>query len=318
MNTKDLLSIIIPVYNSERFIKETLTSLERQTCRNFNVVIVNDGSTDSSESIIFDYIAKSTLKIEYFYQDNQGVSVARNKGIQKSSSRYLMFCDSDDLYHEKMVETMLLNFERYEVDIVGCGVSHSLFADRNQRESIICTLSDLQNDFLFNNRDYQFCLFCYKKEIIDKYNILFSSDLLFGEDDEFTWRYLCHAKSVYRTSLALYYYRDNPSSVTKKITAKRMQVIDSMIRVSNYYAFYEDNYSYKLKKYGVSRAKLAIAREFAFYDKKDLYRELIDSSNYKCSLFPLLAFPSLKIKLAGFIFIISKSIFFKLFRSRLF
>lgn len=90
-----LLSIIIPAYNSERFLPATLSMLVQQGLDGCEVIIINDGSTDATESICCDFSSRYS-EIRFISQENQGVSVARNRGIEESHGRYLYFFDSDD------------------------------------------------------------------------------------------------------------------------------------------------------------------------------------------------------------------------------
>jgi len=97
MMSKPLISVVIPCYNAEKYIKETIESVLTQRFEEFELIIMNDGSTDLSEKIIQAFDDK---RIRYFYQKNAGVSTARNEGIKKSLGKYIAFLDADDLYLE--------------------------------------------------------------------------------------------------------------------------------------------------------------------------------------------------------------------------
>ena len=96
MNKEYKLSVIIPVYNVEEYLVETLDSVVNQTMDNYEIILVNDGSTDNSQSIIDDY-AKRYENIVSIYQENSGPGKARNKGIDVSRGEYIIFVDSDDI-----------------------------------------------------------------------------------------------------------------------------------------------------------------------------------------------------------------------------
>lgn len=107
MNINDLVSVILPVYNSEKYLRETIDSILQQSYKELEIIIVNDNSTDSSEEIIFEYQKKST-KIKYIKQiKNQGVAVARNTAIEKSTGRFLAFIDSDDIWYSEKLEKQI-------------------------------------------------------------------------------------------------------------------------------------------------------------------------------------------------------------------
>lgn len=114
------LSIILPVYNVEKYLPDCLTSILNQTYDDFELIIIDDGSTDQSLSICKAYELKDT-RIRVYSQCNAGLSAARNKGIDCSQGTYLAFVDSDDTIDSEMYETMMSALEESEVDIVVCG-----------------------------------------------------------------------------------------------------------------------------------------------------------------------------------------------------
>ena len=113
------ISIIIPVYNAEKFLKRCLESVINQTYKNFEVICVDDGSKDNSSKII-EKIAKKDNRIILIKQKNQGVSIARNNAIEKSTGEYIMFLDSDDYMDKNMCEIMIKAINEYRVDVVRC------------------------------------------------------------------------------------------------------------------------------------------------------------------------------------------------------
>jgi glycosyltransferase involved in cell wall biosynthesis len=98
-----LVTIIIPAYNCERYIGETLESVRKQTFQNFEVLVVDDGSTDNQRAVIESFV-KVDDRIKYIFQKNQGVSAARNNGFARSSGQYIAFLDSDDIWHSDNLE----------------------------------------------------------------------------------------------------------------------------------------------------------------------------------------------------------------------
>lgn len=101
----DLISIIIPVYNVKNYVSEAIESVINQTYKNIEIIIIDDGSNDGSEKICDDY-AKKDSRIKLIHQKNQGLSVARNKGLEIMTGKYVGFLDSDDAYHPKMIERL--------------------------------------------------------------------------------------------------------------------------------------------------------------------------------------------------------------------
>lgn len=113
------ISIIIPVYNTEKFLRECILSVQRQTIQDFEILLINDGSTDNSKQVILE-LAKSDKRIHYFYQENSGAGIARNLGLEKAVGEYIAFLDSDDYYYEKMaLEKMIHACEEHKMSICG-------------------------------------------------------------------------------------------------------------------------------------------------------------------------------------------------------
>ena len=116
---KTVISIILPVYNCEKFLSRCLEALLIQTYSNIEVLCINDGSTDKSLQILEQYAQKDS-RIKVFSQENSGPAKARNLGLAKARGDYLMFCDSDDWYEPQMCECMLKTIELENVDLVIC------------------------------------------------------------------------------------------------------------------------------------------------------------------------------------------------------
>ncbi len=110
-----MISIIIPVYNGAAKIIQTLKSIQNQTYRDFEVIIVNDGSTDGTENVCADYFKKITADNSYFFinQKNQGAPAARNRGWQESKGEYLFFCDADATLHPQALDILINDLESH-------------------------------------------------------------------------------------------------------------------------------------------------------------------------------------------------------------
>lgn len=120
------VSVIIPVYNSEKTIKKVLDSVKNQTFFNYilEIIVVNDGSTDNSETIIEKYcLENSNMPIRYYFQENKGVSSARNKGIKMAKAEWIALLDSDDIWHRDKLEKQLKEVQKNS-DIVFLGTGH--------------------------------------------------------------------------------------------------------------------------------------------------------------------------------------------------
>ena len=126
-----LVSFIIPLFNKEEFIANCISSVLKQTYPNYEIIIIDDGSTDSSKDIINEF-RKGTDKIKYFYQENKGVSIARNKGIELCRGDFVLFLDADDSIAPEFVQNLISNYQEGD-DIVICGLT-KVFGNKKLEE----------------------------------------------------------------------------------------------------------------------------------------------------------------------------------------
>ncbi|MFE7914333.1 glycosyltransferase family 2 protein, partial [Bacillus mobilis] len=121
MEQTQLVSVIVPLYNAEKYIAETMESILNQTYKNIEIVIVDDGSKDQSSSIVKNFKKKYPEQIQYILQENQGVSVARNTGIENANGEYISFLDSDDLWHSTKIEKQIESMHKNNMKACYCG-----------------------------------------------------------------------------------------------------------------------------------------------------------------------------------------------------
>ena len=119
MKEKELVSVIVPVFNTDDYLRECLEALKQQTYDNLEIIMINDGSTDNSGNICREFSKKDSRFI-LIQQENRGLAVSRNAGLEKASGKYVCFVDSDDLVHERYVEILYENLVRYQADISMC------------------------------------------------------------------------------------------------------------------------------------------------------------------------------------------------------
>lgn len=207
------ISIIIPIYNSEKYLEKCLDSVLTQSYTDFEVLLINDGSTDSS-GVICDAFAKKDNRIHVFHKENEGVSSARNLGIEKAQGNWLTFIDSDDY-----LEPGYLNVNLSNADLI---VEGFCFVNGNHKRKM--TFGDeivAANDYktLFEEKElfkygYPFSKF-FKKSIIDNNQIKFPETFSFAEDLSFFLKYISASKSIKFADTANYNYISHPNSLSK-------------------------------------------------------------------------------------------------------
>lgn len=211
-----LITVIVPIYNGEKYLAECLESICNNTYQNLEIICVDDGSTDGTVSIINDY-QKYHSNIRLLKQKNSGVSCARNYGMRMAKGEYIAFIDADDMIADVYFESLFNAAETMKADIAACAYTKNQF-DKNKRYN--------GNYVKYNQKEYyrtkQLRVYVwgklYKREIVE--NIYFDTSICYAEDIAFSVNILCESiKNEYQLSCAMtddemYYYRQNPSSLS--------------------------------------------------------------------------------------------------------
>ena len=204
------------------------------------------------------------------------------------------------------------------VDTVYCSYSRNikkvLEECNSYNNDLIRVLSheQLMNNFMYRKGPCGFFNFIYKKSIIDEYKIRFNEYSKYGEDLEFTWKYLCHCRNGIFLDKSFYGYYNNPDSAVNNISWRITDVLYSIKRVEKYIINNSANFNVKFKNYMYHRTLWAIAKEFAKADRYDLFKKLVDEYDLKnSSKYMIKNSNNIFIIISSIIIIISPKIFFK-------
>ncbi|MDP8032881.1 glycosyltransferase family 2 protein [Pasteurella atlantica] len=218
------ISVVVPVYNCEKYILECLSSLQKQTFIGFEVIIINDGSTDCSQALIEKFI-ESDKRFKLVNKENKGVSEARNIGIALARGNWLCFIDADDVISHNYLENMyLLIQDNNDIDWVQTR-DISEFKKSVYEVDIKWNISKVNQSSGFDKLFSQKNMFyiwgkLYRKEIILKNNLLFSSKLTVGEDLIFNIQFFCDSEEIAYTRNATYFYRQSSVSISRGFNKK--------------------------------------------------------------------------------------------------
>ena len=258
MNTP-LISIIIPVYNIERYLRTCIDSILQQSFRNFELILVDDGSTDSSGAIC-DFYSQADSRGVSFHKKYEGVSVARNYGIDKAQSDWICFIDSDDWVEKDF----LLTFSKYLSDKKTLIYQGILFDYENapQKNSPLCKYPSICISINDYNQIAQFNILhngapvakLFNKQILDNYHIRFIPKLSIYEDLLFVWNYLQHIEKIQLSDMVSYHYmkRNIKSLTTKSHSPKQLmfvidQLIDSIFQLNKKCNLVKSDYLKKIQ-----------------------------------------------------------------------
>lgn len=215
----DLISIIVPVYNCEKYVHECIESLLLQTYKNFEVLLINDGSSDNSYSICKQYEERDN-RICVYSHNNIGVAKTRERGYDLSKGKYIVYVDSDDRLEPDFLEILLQNIIDEDADVVCCNsIDDGIINKAIEFDELISDRAALMKSFLDGKR-YAYCIWAkmYRKEILS--GITFKP-LKYAEDTYYVSEVFNKSKRVKLISYAGYHYRNNVSGAMR--TSKGIQ-----------------------------------------------------------------------------------------------
>lgn len=219
-----MVSVIVPVYNSEKYLKRCINSILNQTYFDIEVILVDDGSTDSSQSVC-KRLAKKDTRIKYYRKENEGAAIARNYGIEKATGKYITFVDSDDWIDPHLVSALYNKIQIQGSDFVLCNyVNVDIRGKKRQPNRLNLShsfdFSNLEDVLLFFSSRLPWrgpCFKIYKTSIIKNENIRFPQNITVGEDTIFNLRYLLKCHYIDFLNVDLYFYNKlNELSISKK------------------------------------------------------------------------------------------------------
>ncbi|NFH68056.1 glycosyltransferase [Clostridium botulinum] len=234
------VSIITPVYNVEECIEKSIKSVINQTCKEFEFLLIDDGSKDRSIEIAKSLLEGSDINFKIITQENAGVSCARNRGINIASGEYITFLDSDDYIDARFVELMYEKAKETECDVVFCDYSE---VDSNGNV-LVKNRTNYLNDFISGKEAALLQLkdeitigmrsAIYKTSIIKSNDLLFDTNRKYGEDMVFVVKALLYSNKVISVNEILAFYVIWGNSVTQNVSLKHLDCYYSYIDLLNY------------------------------------------------------------------------------------
>lgn len=225
-------SIIIPCYNVEKYIERTILSVLNQSYKNFEILLINDGSNDNTLNIIENF-QKKDLRIKIFSQENKGVSATRNKGVKESKGEYILFLDGDDLIENNLLEEARVKIIENNVEVFSFGYEvywlkrKKIYRNMNLRKKILSSHSFLKL-FLQHRINQSICSFIVKKDLIK--DLDFKENLTTGEDLDFQLRLLLKKFNIYYDDYPYFKYikRENSATTKKGIPLKNLDTLEEL------------------------------------------------------------------------------------------
>lgn len=216
-----LFSVIIPAYNLANHIQGALFSLENQTIgsEEFEVIVVNDGSTDNTISVIEDFASKTQMNIQIHICKNSGVSTARNIGLINASGKYIYFLDGDDYIAQNFLTSMKMKINEFEPQLLVSSYTKIINSEpfrvfRNDFSQLEAERFKL--DYLVGRYAVNMCTLVFRATDIQEWKLTFDTSTRYGEDIEFYQKFMFKAGSIASVSDAMFFYVERRESASFK------------------------------------------------------------------------------------------------------
>lgn len=217
------VSVIIPIYNSEKFLCRCIDSVLMQTFTDFEVILVDDGSIDNSSKICDDYTSVDS-RVKVIHKRNEGASIARNTGLNVANGEYITFIDSDDYVSSTYLADLYSDISTNDdLDLVIHGIIRVTENKQTTLSTNISRTYNLTTELALLWRDiniFRFCGSCsklFRRLILNKHSIRFSNDIICAEDYDFLLRYIANCNNIKVSQHENYYYIHNSNSISTRI-----------------------------------------------------------------------------------------------------
>ena len=232
----NLISVIVPIYNVDRYLRQCIESICRQTYQKLEIILVDDGSTDDSAYICDEY-AEQDSRIKVLHKKNEGLVKARKDGLMLSSGQFIAYVDGDDWIEPDMYKCMYQIMESQDVDIVMCGryedtgdiskaIFHGVPEKRYGKEQL---LHEIYPRMIVNHTFFEWGIFpsvwdkLFHRECVERFQLTVDEQIIMGEDAACTYPCLLNANSIYVVHKCLYHYRQTPTSMIKNIQNYKLE-----------------------------------------------------------------------------------------------
>lgn len=295
-------SFVVSLYNCEKFILECINSLINQTYKDYEIIVIDDGSTDNSRRLIEDFITNN--KIKYFYKENGGVSSARNFALNYITGDWIIFIDADDWINDNALDLIKSEIEennqidviltdlyinQNELEMVDNKICNNFFVE--EKEEIIYTTISLDYGDKIYEKSYSNCRCIggkiYRSEFIKRYNISFNEKLVTFEDGLFNMYAYNYANKILCSNLKFYHYRQNELSLTHKYKENAYEYFKILfVEIIEFLKKYKYNTSMQPYYDCVLEAITCVITSGVENEsnKKSLFiiSQILDSEEYKC------------------------------------
>lgn len=302
---KFLLSIIIPIYNAEKYISKCMESIIGQTNDEIEIILINDGSIDKTEAICKSYKEKCK-NIIYIYQDNQGVSVARNNGIKHARGKYISFIDIDDEVKDNFIETIIKEIDKEDIELFMWGIEYQwinknliIKMETDKYDTKEYSIDDFATEISRYLNGYYFNFVwnkLYKRDVIIKNDIKFDKRFQRSEDLLFNLEYIKHIDKIKNLRNILYIHKNtNKDSITRTYDSMQyenekviyIKIEDTLRALNCNNDFNKGNIDKYFINMSFSIISYLVNRDYglSYSEKKQKINEIISDDTFKLVLY---------------------------------
>lgn len=331
------LSVIIPTFNSSNTIGRLIHSLLNQIFKDFELIFIDDNSSDNTVSTIINLLESSQIHYQLIKNEtNKGPGYSRNKGIEHAKGEYIVFIDSDDMVREDHLSTFHNFIKDYDsVFIKGLKVdsegnlfnfkvdSFDPLIELAGKKNYVVNADDIINLELLMQIPFSFVFLLYKKELILDKNIRFNEEFRYGEDTEFAIRYLANCNEVKFVNKYTYFYYQEEESISKSCALKRLESVQHFEGLYSYLNDFNKELGEKLVHSRIPKFIFGNMNYLFYidYDKDEIFKKMYELNLFnKLKDFKIYSKEDWKFKLKIRLFLLSPEFYYtlwKMFKNRI-
>ncbi|WP_455058160.1 glycosyltransferase family 2 protein [Jutongia sp.] len=308
------VSVIVPVYKVEKYIEESIRSICEQEYRNIEIIIINDGTPDSSIELAQKVASSYSKTLTIVNKQNGGLPSARNVGIKVATGDYLCFIDSDDMISTRHISDLVNVCEKYKTKVAYADFQLTHETNRygeNITHNVTSCIKHniLLRGFLVRKFKIHCCALIIDRKYLISNDLLFDEKLRYGEDIDFMWRLFPTLDSIAYTGNNTYLYLQRSGSLMTSQNMERViTLLDNFkITVDQLLSNYPDDR--QVLKYLYGKAALAFYRTFAETSSYELFEELLIKTNYKRNVWKVVFIGNIKLSLLTISLLVSPRLF---------
>lgn len=317
MKKNDCVSVIVPMYNAEKYIENCINSILNQTYSNIEIIVVNDGSIDNSEGIVRKLMDTYGQKIKLIQQKNAGVSKARNTGILQAKGDWVVCVDADDSLSKQSVEMLL---EKCCENKTNVGFMNFLYVKNDEEynsniekvESRLYKSEELLKNFLTRKIKLIVPGMIIKKSELLNQNLFFDESVKYSEDQHFIWKILYSFEKYTYISTPLYVYIKRSNSIMT--SSKNDKMITGYYAMQKLVIELQEKNKLGIEKFILPRWVLGTSHIAAKNVSKADFFEILNQMEYKKHMRDMVNFPEIKAKILSAILYVNKNLFYKLLK----